>query len=738
MACSLAAIFVVLTAVCAAGSEPKRVLVIHSFSSAAPPFTIESRAFESALVKKLGEPVDLDEVSLDMARYADRDMQEAMVEYLRKRQAAWKPDLVVPIGSPSALFVANYRERLFPDTPIIYTAPDRRLLPAHALDKNATYIGQIYDIPRLVEDMLQIAPATKNIAVVVGATPLEQRWKEMFRQASEPLTSQINFIYLDDLGFDQMLERVATLPPDSFIFVLLLLRDAAGVTHNADEALQRLHAVANAPINSIFQHQLGLGIVGGRLYPGELVGEKAAERAVRILRGEPAKNFPPEVIDPLPPRYDWRELVRWKIDQKRLPPGSTILFRTPSMWQQYRGLIIGIFAIVAVQSALITGLLVNRATRRRAERALAESTERMGLAADAANLGMWVWDVSGDDAWMTEQGRAPFGFKPDVRIDYAALLDRVHPEDRAARDAAIKRALETQGEYELEYRVQLPDGGVRWISARGRCVGTANGNGAKLLGVSMDVTARKEAELETAEQRAELGHLSRVALVGEMATSLAHELNQPLAAILSNAQAARRFIAGGAIEPEELNAILDDIVRDDKRAGAVIQNLRAMVSKRPAIREACCLNDIVREVIELMRSERIEARIQVHPVLAPELPFVNAARVELQQVLVNLLVNAVHAMEDTPLELRIIEVETRAEADAVVVAVRDRGHGLPPERLAGIFDSFFTTKTTGLGMGLSICRRIIERHGGRIAARNHADGGATFSFRLPLREDAAR
>ena len=236
-------------------------------------------AFETELVQKMGERVDLDEVSLDMARYADRDMQEAIVEYLQKRQAKWRPDLVVPIGAPASIFVANYRDQLFPETPILYASADRRLLPPGALEKNAAYIGQLYDIPGMLEDMLQIAPATKNIAVVVGATnPLEHVWQEVFQGATEPLANRINFTYYSDLSFDQMLERAAKLPLNSYIFVLLLLRDASGVTHNADEALQRLHQVANAPINSIFNHQLGLGIVGGRLYPTELVGKEAAGR----------------------------------------------------------------------------------------------------------------------------------------------------------------------------------------------------------------------------------------------------------------------------------------------------------------------------------------------------------------------------------------------------------------------------------------------------------------------------
>src|SRR4029453_18262362 len=167
----------------------------------------------------------------------------------------------------------------------------------------------------MLENMLQIAPATKNIAVVVGATPLEHVWQEVLQKASEPLASRINFTYYSDLSFDQMLQRAATLPPDSYIFVLLLVRDAAGVTLNADEALQRLHQVANAPINSIFNHQLGLGIVGGRLYQSELMGKEAAEVATRILQGEPASSFAPRLIERLPPRYDWRELQRWKINE---------------------------------------------------------------------------------------------------------------------------------------------------------------------------------------------------------------------------------------------------------------------------------------------------------------------------------------------------------------------------------------------------------------------------------------
>lgn len=252
---------------------------------------------------------------------------------------------------------------------------------------------------------------------------------------------------------------------------------------------------------------------------------------------------------------------------------------------------------------------------------------------------------------------------------------------------------------------------------------------AQIIG---NVVARQRAELREEQLRGELAHAMRVASLGELATTLAHELNQPLAAILSNAQAARRFIANGGISDGELLAILDDIVRDDKRAGGVIHNLRAMVSKRPARREICHLNELLHEVVDLMHSEIIEAKVDVRFSAALDLPPVEVVRVELQQVIVNLLLNAVHAMESTPAKSRILEVETHQIADGVVVNIRDHGPGIPPERLRAIFDSFFSTKASGMGMGLSICRRIIENHAGHINARNHTDGGAIFSISLPV------
>jgi len=625
IASSLMAVFVVLTAVCAAESEPKRVLVIHSFGSVAPPFTTHSIAFETELVEKMGKRVDLDEVSLDMARYADSTLQEALVEYLQKRQSHWQPDLVVPIGSPAGVFVAQYRDRLFPKTPILYTGMDRRRLPPDALKKNATFIGENFDLPGFVEDILQIAPATKNIAVVIGASQVEQYWAAAFRKEFETYANRINFIWLNDLSLDQMLEKTRALPPDSFIFLILLLRDATGVTHNADEALQRIHAVANAPINSIFQHQLGLGIVGGRLYQAELEGIESARIAVRILNGEPASSFQPRIVGPLSPRYDWRELKRWKIKEERLPPGSVVLFHEPTVWDNYGGWIIAGVSFCFVQAVLIFGLLANLAKRRLAERSLIASEDRVTLAAD---------------------------------------------EMRRLQD--------------------------------------------------------------------EIAHVGRVSMMGQLASALAHEINQPIGAILRNAEAAELFMQSKTPDLEEIRAILADIRADDQRAGDVIDRMRALLKRHVLDTQLLDLAELVGDVAKLAQPDAATRHVKLTVNLPADLPPVRGDRVHLQQVLLNLILNGIDALNRAGPGNRRVTVSARVDAARTVeIAVSDTGHGIAAEKLAHVFDPFFTTKPDGMGMGLPISRTIVESHGGRLWAENNNDTGATFRFTLPQAEEAS-
>ena len=238
--------------------------------------------------------------------------------------------------------------------------------------------------------------------------------------------------------------------------------------------------------------------------------------------------------------------------------------------------------------------------------------------------------------------------------------------------------------------------------------------------------------MEAEAQLLQLAHLSRVAVLGQLTGALAHELSQPLTAVLSNAQAARGFVHHEPIDLPELRATIDDIINDNRRAGAVIDRLRGFLRKQASVLQPVNLNDVVREVVDLAHSEIIARSVTVTSTLAPGTPFVLGDRVQLQQVVLNLLLNACDAMSETPLSQRHLALTTTVEDDFVRLAVADRGTGIPANRLDHVFEPFVTFREQGLGLGLAISRSIVTAHNGSIQAENNVDGGATFRFFLPL------
>jgi C4-dicarboxylate-specific signal transduction histidine kinase len=259
--------------------------------------------------------------------------------------------------------------------------------------------------------------------------------------------------------------------------------------------------------------------------------------------------------------------------------------------------------------------------------------------------------------------------------------------------------------------------------------------GKFVLASILDVTRRRLAEREAAHQRQELAHLSRISILGELSGSLAHELNQPLAAILSNSQVGRKSLALPNTDFTELAAILDDITADAKRAGSIIHGMRAMFRKTsPTEIESVDLNTAVHQVLHLINSEIIARHVSLDLQLAPDLPPAGASLVEIQQIIMNLMVNSLDAVKTTNTP-RLIKITSRMQDDQIVVSVHDNGPGLAPVQLENLFEPFATTKTNGLGLGLAISRRLTERFAGTLQGANHPEGGAIFHLTLPAKID---
>ena len=591
-----------------ADGEPKRVLMLYSFGRDFSPWKDYASTIRSELERQSPWPLDIQDQSLVGARSGHEDAEVPFIEYLRALYKKSPPDIIVGIGAPAAVFVQQHRQQIFPKAPMVFTAMEERRIDAAALTKDDTVVAMTHDFAAAIGNILRVLPDTKNVMVVNGNSPNERFWLQEITREVRPLESRVAFTWTSQLSFEEILKLASALPPHSAIFWHTLYVDGAGVGHEDDSALKKLHAIANAPIFSLFDVFFNGETVGGLMHSVLEEAQETAAVSIRILNGEVPGDIKVPPTRFATPKFDWREMQRWGISEKNLPPGSEIDFREPTVWQRYSWQIALILAVILAQAGFISALL--------------------------------------------------------------------HAHRR-----------------------------------------------------------RRLAEVLSRQRTAELVHVNRIATAGELTASIAHEINQPLGAILTNAETADVILNSPSPDIAELKDIVKDILRDDRRAGEVIRRMRSLLKKAPFELKSLDFNDLVRETLELVLA--VGRKVELVSRITPDALPILGDRIQLQQVILNLVANGIDAMKDTPATDRIISIRTSRVENFAQLSVSDRGPGIPEDKLKAVFEPFYTSKGEGMGMGLSIARTIIEAHNGLVWAENRENGGASFRIRLPISKNGA-
>lgn len=373
--------------------------------------------------------------------------------------------------------------------------------------------------------------------------------------------------------------------------------------------------------------------------------------------------------------------------------------------------------------------------RKHAEDALRRSDAYLAEAQRLSHTGSFGWNISSGESYWSEESFRILGYDRATRPSIELAIQRTHPADVARVRQVIDRALHDERDWEIEHQLLLPDGSVRSVHVVARAVRDESGN-VEFIGAIMDVSEAKRAEQKLRQLQAELAHITRVTTLGELTASIAHEVNQPITGVVTNAEAALRWLR---LEPPNLNEvreILGRIVKDGGRAADVIQRIRGLIKKAHPRMVRLDINEVILDVIALTQSELLKHNVTLKTDLTASWPLIEGDRIQLQQVILNLILNAVEAMSDVE-GTRELHISTKRQApNSVLVTVRDSGPGLDPRSADHLFEAFYTTKPSGLGMGLSICRSIIEAHGGRIWVTANEPRGAVFQFALtPDRDD---
>jgi PAS domain S-box-containing protein len=894
-------------------TEPKHVLVLFSFRPTSPVAGQWSRGIQSVFKPGPSPGIKVDFEYLDIARFNDDQYLKMLLDVYRYKYSKLKPNLIITVNDPSLDFMLEYGADLFAGVPVVFTGVEQDYIKRQSIGTNTTGILSRGTYRETLDLALKLHPGTRHVTVVADSGRAGRAYINAGREVFKKYEDRIDFTYLVGLPMKDILEEVANLSGQTFVIYLPVIVDGAGKKFVAPESLSLVSQASAVPVYSCWEVLLGHGIVGGYLSSFEVMGRTAAELGLRVLNGENIDDIPLVNKPAFDYMFDWRQLKLWKINEDKLPRGSIIKLKELTVWERYKGRIIGAVSLIIFQTLIILLLLHQRRLRRQTEYELKDrlqfenklselSSEFINLSSEKLDSKMidalaWIgpfmgadrshifrfnwdrtefrithlWEAEGTkkdeivlpglivkDAfpWLFDNltgGRdvivpdiemlsnietgneyrycrelgiqsfiilpieienAPlcaigldsirqkrqwpqeiqdrlriigeifantivrrhaekksevdalryrtvvdftydweYWQKPDGSFQYVSpscericgysaqdlmtnpslLQDMIAPEDKAAWDEHRCNNRKEMRSEEIQFRIQRPDGEIRWIEHVCQSVFDSQGNNQGIRASNRDITKRAFYRSETHKLQSELAHMDRVVTISTLTAALAHEINQPLAAMRSYAQAALRFMDKDQPEYDSVRKALQGIVADNKRAAEVVNRLRDLVKKGPTHREPIEINSVIHDVIGLINSELVIRNTSLKLDLHQSAPVVQVDSIQIQQVLINLLTNALDAMDDQPVDARTIAISTRpVNSNKIVVSISDSGSGIPPDTIEAIFSPFHTTKSTGMGLGLSICKSIIDAHGGKIFAENNPDGGAIFSVTLPV------
>ena len=742
--------------------------------------------FDQVVRQRLGADsswrIDLFEEHLQLAQAQGSSANQVTYEYLRQKYKVLRPDLVIGVAPSHSVVEKLSAGELIGDVPVVLLSSDMTELATAFRSGRVTGSALRPDAAGTIEAVLRLQPETRHVLVVIGTTDFERGVEQSMRQQLSGYGGRLRIEYTSGMSFPDALRRAASLGRGSVAVFVSVLLDAAGDRHTSLLALEQLGRATSVPIYGLSTTQLGRGIIGGALVDFGLSAERIAAMSHAVLNGVPPSGIAIDLRPTASYGFDWMAMKRVGLDPARLPPGSRVINRVESSWVHYRWQLLIILAVVAAETILVVTLLrqfrqrriaaQTRDTHRQLELLLLRLSAKL-VAATAAQLDTVAEEILAQTSKFIGVDRAMLALLDEsgtsLRVLHGwsatgapGIAGALGPSELPATWARLRRGESV----EISSLSLLPDDlvadrdryaerGVKSavglpMMAGDRCVGVLTVadvhrerswdvglvDGLNLLCMVLtSAMIRRSAELEVTRRREELSHLARVGIVGELSASLAHEINQPLGAILLSVQAAQRWLAGGAAgagagpEIHEVTRMLEMVSNDVRRANTIIDRLRRLLRKQPTDLAELRLDELVAGIAALLKADGLRRRIKLIHVANGEVPPVWGDRVQIEQVVVNLVLNAFDSIAATNALDRQVRVSVKGEpGGGVIVAVEDSGDGIAPDQLESIFEPFITSKPDGIGMGLSICRMIVESHGGRIWAENLPGGGARVAF----------